>query len=251
MVGAPAAADAVARARRLPSLRVGLHLVLVDGSAVLQPQSLPDLVDAQGRFRIDMVKTAIGIFLRPAVRRQVAAEITAQFEAFERTGLPLDHVNAHKHFHLHPSVAALILEIGQRYGLRAIRVPVEPKRILSRLEPKIGRRWTMLTAPWAALLKAQARRHGVAVPDNVFGLAWSGAMIESRMAGLLRHLPDGMTEIYAHPATSGAFEGAASNYRYAEELAALTAPAVLAAARASGARLGGFADFAADVPENS
>jgi hopanoid biosynthesis associated protein HpnK len=244
MVGAPAAADAVARARRLPALRVGLHLVLVDGSAVLQPQNLPDLVDAQGCFRIDTVKTAIDIFLRPAVRRQVAAEITAQFEAFRRTGLQLDHVNAHKHFHLHPTLAAQILEIGRRYGIRAIRVPVEPVHILARVEPNMSRPWAMLTAPWAALLKAQARRHGLVVPDNVFGLAWSGAMIETRMAGLLLHLPDGMTEIYAHPATSGAFDGAASNYRYADELAALTAPAVLAAVRASGARLGGFADFA-------
>jgi hopanoid biosynthesis associated protein HpnK len=251
MVGAPAAADAVARAQRLPSLCVGLHLVLIDGSPVLPSESLPDLVDAEGHFRTDMLMTAIDIFLRSAVRRQVAAEITAQFEAFRRTGLPLDHVNAHKHFHLHPTLAAQILEIGRRYGIRAIRVPVEPARILTRVEPNIGRRRAMLTAPWAALLKAQARRYGVAVSDNTFGLAWSGAMIEPRMAGLLRHLPDGMTEIYAHPATSGAFEGATPNYRYADELAALTAPAVLAAARASGARLGGFADFAPVVPENS
>jgi len=35
MVSAPAAADAVERARRMPSLRVGLHLVLVDGRPVL------------------------------------------------------------------------------------------------------------------------------------------------------------------------------------------------------------------------
>ena len=35
MVGGPAAADAVARARRLPNLRVGLHLVLVDGDPML------------------------------------------------------------------------------------------------------------------------------------------------------------------------------------------------------------------------
>jgi hopanoid biosynthesis associated protein HpnK len=251
MVGAPAAADAVNRAQRLPSLRVGLHLVLVDGSAVLQPQDLPDLVDAQGCFRINMVKTAIDIFLRPAVRRQVAAEIAAQFEAFERTGLRLDHVNAHKHFHLHPTLAAQIFEIGRRCGMRAIRVPFEPAHVLARVEPNTSRRWAMLAAPWTALLKAQARRHGVVVPDNVFGLAWSGAMVEARMVGLLRHLPDGITEIYAHPATSGVFEGAASDYRYADELAALTAPAVLAAARASGARLGGFADFAPAVPENS
>jgi hopanoid biosynthesis associated protein HpnK len=244
MVGASAAADAVTRARRLPSLRVGLHLVLVDGRPLLPPESLPNIVDAKGHFRNDMVGTAIDIFLRPAVRRQVAAEITAQFEAFRRTGLALDHVNAHKHFHLHPTLAAEILEIGRRFGIKAIRVPVEPARILARVEPKISNALVLLTRPWAALLKAQARRNGVAFPDNVFGLAWSGAMIESRMAGLLRHLPDGMTEIYAHPATSGAFEGAVSNYRYADELAALTAPSVLAAARASGARLGGFTDFA-------
>ena len=44
MVGAEAAADAVERARRLPRLGVGLHVVLVDGRTVLPPEQLPDLV---------------------------------------------------------------------------------------------------------------------------------------------------------------------------------------------------------------
>jgi len=244
MVGEHATSDAVARARRLPSLRVGLHIVLVEGRAVLEAQQLLDVVDAAGRFRPGMVRTALDVYLRPGVRRQLAAEITAQFEAFRSTGLLLDHVNAHKHFHLHPALATLILEIGRSYGLRAMRVPTEPTHVLARVEPKVRRRRELFTAWWAARLKARARRQGVVVPDSVFGLAWSGAMTERRMIGLLAHLPQGMTEIYAHPATSAAFDGAASDYRYAEELAALTAPAVLAAARASGAKLGGFADFA-------
>src|SRR5579863_4021100 len=50
MVGAPAAQDAVRRARELPQLRVGLHLVLADGFAVLPREQIPDLVDSQGRF---------------------------------------------------------------------------------------------------------------------------------------------------------------------------------------------------------
>jgi predicted glycoside hydrolase/deacetylase ChbG (UPF0249 family) len=37
MMGAPATADAVRRARELPGLRVGLHLVLVDGVPLLPP----------------------------------------------------------------------------------------------------------------------------------------------------------------------------------------------------------------------
>ena len=40
-------------------------------------------------------------------------------DAFRATGLALDHVNAHKHFHLHPTIAALILRIGPRFGMRA------------------------------------------------------------------------------------------------------------------------------------
>jgi hypothetical protein len=77
--------------------------------------------------------------------------------------------------------------------------------------------------------------------DAVFGLAWSGAMTTTRLLGLLQHLPEGRSEIYLHPATADDFPGHASGYRYADELAALIAPDVLAAARAL--RLGGYADF--------
>jgi len=48
MVGGSACADAVERARKLPALGVGLHVVLVNGRPVLPPESVPDLVDARG-----------------------------------------------------------------------------------------------------------------------------------------------------------------------------------------------------------
>src|SRR5689334_12070341 len=54
MVSATAAGDAVARARSLPTLRVCLHLVLVDGKPLLPVTSVPDLVDSNGYFRTDM-----------------------------------------------------------------------------------------------------------------------------------------------------------------------------------------------------
>jgi len=244
MVGGAAVADAVARARRLPSLRVGLHLVLVDGRPVLPPERIPDLVDARGQLRSDLAMVGVAIFVRRRVRAQLAAEIEAQFRAYRATGLPLDHVNAHHHFHLHPTICGQILDIGQRYGMSAVRVPWEPPGTLDRIE---SRGWSFrkaLTAPWTALLRRRVRRRGMIVPDRVFGLTWSGAMTEQRIAGVLRQLPDGLTEIYSHPATSGSFAGAASGYRYADELAALTAPGIKNLLRATGARSGGFADFA-------
>jgi hypothetical protein len=75
----------------------------------------------------------------------------------------------------------------------------------------------------------------------VFGLRWSGALTPVRLEALLRHLPDGLSEVYLHPATAGGFEGAAYGYRYAEEFAALTDPGVIAAA--AGIPRGGFTDF--------
>src|SRR5260370_28326383 len=62
MVAAPAAADAVARARLLPGLRVGLHLVLTDGSPVLPPDEVRGLVSADGRFDDSPVRARLRYF---------------------------------------------------------------------------------------------------------------------------------------------------------------------------------------------
>ena len=243
MVAAPGCADAVARARRLPGLRVGLHLVLVEGRPALPRSALPDLVTADGLFRTDMAAMGADILFRPKVRAQLAAEIEAQFAAFAATGLLLDHANTHKHYHLHPTIAGLMLRIGKRYGLKASRAPVEPRAVLAALEPAAAPSRAWVTEPWARLMRARYRRAGVAVPDQVFGLAWSGAMSADRVEGLVQRLPSGLSELYLHPATRGGFEGAARGYDYAGELAALVSARVKAAVAESGARLGGYSDL--------
>ena len=53
MVAGPAAADAVRRARALPGLRVGLHLVVIEGAAVLPRMRITDLVGERGWFPSD------------------------------------------------------------------------------------------------------------------------------------------------------------------------------------------------------
>ena len=232
MASAPAAADAVARAKTLPGLGVGLHLVLVDGTPTLPASEVPGLVDADGRFRSNMVVAGAAMFFLPAVRRQLGRELEAQFAAFAATGLTLDHVNAHKHFHLHPVIAALISSIGPRYGMRAVRAPVEP-----------GDR--SIAAPWARLVQQRFHAEGMTVPEAVYGLRWSGAMTAARLRETIDQLPDGLSEIYLHPATRDDYPGHGPAYRHRDELAALTDGGVGAAVAASGATLGNFATFAA------
>lgn len=241
MVGGAAAADAVRRACRLPRLRVGLHVVLVDGTPVLPPDRIPGLVDRSGRLRSDLVRLSLDLACRPALRRQLRAEIAAQFAAYRRTGLLLDHVDVHKHFHLHPVVTREIIAAGRRFGMRAMRFPVEPASVVRAAHGQAATSSRALRT-WAAWLRMQARRAGFATADAVLGLTWSGALTEDRLVGLLERLPRGFVEIYTHPAVTDRFPGSARGYRYADELAALCAPATIAALRRSGFRLGSYSD---------
>jgi hopanoid biosynthesis associated protein HpnK len=242
MVAGPAAAPAVALAKRLPSLRVGLHLVLVEGAPTSPSDRIPDLVDSDGQLRRDMVRLAFDIALRPSVRRQLRSEIAAQFEAFRMTGLPLDHVNAHKHFHVHPLIAREMLSVGRDYGMKALRVPSEPAALVARIDNKPPALSERVMAPWTSLLRSWASRRGLLTPDAVFGLRWTGAITAERLTALLPLLPDGLIEIYTHPATRDDFPGHAPGYRYADELKALTDPDVIAAVRQSRRHLGGYTD---------
>ncbi len=235
MVGAAAAQDAADRARALPDLHVGLHLTLTDGQSVLPQRQIPDLVDSNNRFHDNMVSAGWRFFALPRVRAQLAAEIRAQFAAFAHLGLRLDHLDAHKHFHLHPTVLSLALSIGREFGLRAVRVPAEP-----------GLNQTWLLAPWLGLMRARLRRAGMARNDQIFGLAHSGAMVEARLLQILTRLPPGVTEIYLHPATASGAVIAPSmpDYRHADELSALLGPAVRTALADPTIQLGGYADIA-------
>jgi chitin disaccharide deacetylase len=227
MVGAPAAADAAARARRLPGLAVGLHLVLVDGRPVSPAEEIPDLVGPDGAFARNMLRASLRYFGSPQARRQLAREIRAQFEAYAATGLALDHIDVHKHLHVHPTVARLLLDIGCEFGMRAVRLPLEPRLPLRRAFPEERLR-PVLYRPWVMLLRHRLRAAGIATTDHVFGLAWSGRMVEERVLRLLPCLPEGLSELYFHPAVARtpALAAAMPTYRHEGELAALLSPAV-------------------------
>jgi chitin disaccharide deacetylase len=241
MVGAPAAQDAIRRARELPQLRVGLHLVLADGFATLPPEQIPDLVDEQGRFGDGMWLDGVRYFALPGLRRQLEAEIRAQFAAFARTGLSLDHVNAHKHFHLHPTLLQMIVKVGREFGMTAVRVPHEPLWYARRTG---GGAMGVFLTPWVALMKARLRANGIGHNDQLFGLAATGRFDEQVMLDILAHLPAGVTEIYLHPAVDAGspITPTMSEYRHSAELAALLSPRVLAAIASTEAPRGGYSD---------
>jgi hopanoid biosynthesis associated protein HpnK len=229
MVAAPATGDAVERAKRLPSLRVGLHVVLVNGRPKLPSEQVPHLVDENGEFASDLFKAGVRYFFTPGIRKELEAEIRAQFAAFAATGLPLDHVNAQNHMHVHPTVLSLIVKVGREYGVRAIRIPREPfwpswRAMRSHGAARFANSAFLL--PWLSLMRLRLNLAGIATNDYVFGMHETGHMTASRVRAFVAHLPNGISELYFHPATHSWPEAFPPDYDFAGEFAALIDPNV-------------------------
>jgi hopanoid biosynthesis associated protein HpnK len=222
MVAGSAASDAVERARRLPDLRVGLHLVVTRGRSVLSPREIPALVEGDGHFRRNLLVAGLHYYASSEARRQLALEIRAQFEAFAATGLELDHADAHNHMHLHPTILTLLIEIGRDFGVKAVRLPYEPLASW-RSAPA----WLLLL-PWTVTMRRRLAAHGLFCNDYLFGMGRGGSIDGESLERIVRGLPDGVSEIHLHPATAACID-ADPNGRHTRrdrELEALLSPNV-------------------------
>jgi hopanoid biosynthesis associated protein HpnK len=231
MVSAPAAAEAITLAQNLPDLKVGLHLVLSNGKAILPASDIPALVNSDGDFSSSQVCSGIKMFFCPKTKAQLAKEIRAQFEAFKASSLTLDHVNAHNHMHLHPTIFDLIIKIGKDYGLTAVRIPNEPPldSIIENRKEKLSRKlaWLFFN-PFVSRMKKSCVANDIKFNDRIYGLNNSGHMNIDTLIRIIPHIAEGTTEIYMHPATGrwDDIDPAAKDYEFEAEYKALIHPKI-------------------------
>jgi chitin disaccharide deacetylase len=202
MVNEPAFTEAVALAWQNPRLGVGLHLTLSHGHSALPREQIPGLVNSRGEFSNSPAMTGLRYFMRRDLRGPLRAEIRAQFEKFRATGLPMDHVNGHLHFHLHPTVFGIVMELADEFRIHRLRLTHDPFWLNARL---VGGQW-VYRATHAIIyrcLTARARgalwRRGIRHTSHVFGLMRNARVDENYILGLLSRLPPGDSELYSHP----------------------------------------------------
>jgi hopanoid biosynthesis associated protein HpnK len=202
MVNEPAAGQAARLARENPSLGVGLHLALVCGRAALPPERIAHLADGQGRFSDNPVAAGWHYFFCAACKEEISAEIEAQVSRFRATGLPLDHLNGHLHFHLHPVVLPILMDNAQRWGIGAMRLTRDRFFLNVRVA---GGQWASralhaLIFGWLARRALPVlTRKNIRHTGSVFGLLQNGRVDGAYVEKLLPRLPAGDSELYSHP----------------------------------------------------
>lgn len=226
MVSAPAAAHAVALARELPGLCLGLHLTLAQGKPVLPPRQVPGLVDFRGDLPRNPVLAGWRYYFKPSLLPEIRRELAAQIEAALGTGLRLWFLNGHLNLHLHPRILPLVIDLAREYRIPGLRLCREDWRLTLALAPDRGlpKMAQGVIFTWlSARARTLADAAGLVYNDHLFGLTNDGRMTEAHLLALIPRLPPGVTEICFHPALYPDPELArwGPAYRRQEELAAL------------------------------
>jgi predicted glycoside hydrolase/deacetylase ChbG (UPF0249 family) len=204
MAAGPAFDDAVEVARAHPTLGVGCHIVLTDGTPVSPPGSIRSLLGTDGKnFRPALVDFVQALLLGRINEDEVAREALAQIVKLQSAGIHPTHLDTHKHAHLFPSIARPLLQVAERCGIRAIRNPFEPGWSLA-LDH--GSRPRRLAVRLIGLLRprfeahAQIRNGRVLTTDGTVAISATGQLNATTLGEVLRAIPPtGTYELCCHP----------------------------------------------------
>jgi hopanoid biosynthesis associated protein HpnK len=203
IVNAPAFEQAVKFAHAHEALGIGVHLNVLRGKAVLPPAEIPSLVDPSGRFLRNPISLCCDILRRRVDLDHLNAEFSAQIERAFEAGLRLTHLNSEKHVHMYPPIFAQVVNLAEKYGIRAVRWTGQHPGAQDLLW--LNRRcYKDLLVSLCAKLCRKPRGGGTVISNDYFyGLLETGSLTAEVFRSIVPQLKDGVTEIMCHPGYVG------------------------------------------------
>lgn len=178
---------------------VSVHLNLVEGRCVADPEDIPLLADRAGYFKLSWLEIMVKSVSRE-FRRQAGLEFAAQVE---RTGKLLKEVgftgklriDSHQHIHMIPGLFGVVCQLTKVYGIEYIRLTREP--LLPFFQAKeLWRTYSVVNLAKNLLLNLFALRDKRLLKrlhleyHYFFGLLLTGRMDYDRVTRLLPLMPD-------------------------------------------------------------
>ncbi|HEY4381763.1 MAG TPA: ChbG/HpnK family deacetylase [Acidobacteriaceae bacterium] len=204
MATGPAFEDAVAVARSHPTLGVGCHIVLTDGTPVSPPDVIPTLIGPDRKsFRPSLSSFVRDLVLGRVRAEDVTREAEAQIQKLQRAGVSITHIDTHKHTHLFPAISRPLLAVADRTGIPAIRNPFEPAWSLALHQGSPGRRLAIhlinrLRPKFEAALRSHAGH--IQTTEGTVAIAATGQLDANTLARILQAVPAaGTYELCCHP----------------------------------------------------
>lgn len=189
-----------------PRLGIGLHLNLSQWAPVSPPSKIPTLVDTRGQLHLRPGRLWAALLKREVSLADIERELQAQIKKVIRSGLLPTHLDGHKHVHVLPGVAPIVIRLAQRFGIRCVRCPDEqaPNRLV---RSKSGTRTAVIkqylvgraVSALARRFRQQLDQAGLICPDHFYGLSETGFLNTRSLKEILGRLVEGRNELMCHP----------------------------------------------------
>jgi len=201
MASSPRFQEAVQLARTRPSLGVGCHVVLVDGAPIAEPAAIPTLL-AGSRFHLTLGAFVRELMLGRIARADIEREAAAQIRRLQQSGIPVTHVDTHKHTHMFPAVLDAVTRAALANGVHAIRNPFEPawSAAATPAASPLRRVQVGLLGGFRGHFQRLVRERELATTDGCLGVLATGTLDRAALAAILGRIPDGTWELVCHPA---------------------------------------------------
>lgn len=136
IINLPESAEAVAAARAVAGLELGLHLNVLAGAPVSDAARVRSLVDAQGQF-VPLREFARRLALGKIRAGELALEVRAQARRARELGFEPLAWDSHRHVHLAVTVARVVGPLAREEGVRYLRRAHLPPERVGRPGPKL------------------------------------------------------------------------------------------------------------------
>jgi predicted glycoside hydrolase/deacetylase ChbG (UPF0249 family) len=187
--------NAVRLARATRTLGFGVHLNLVQGRPLLR---VPSLTDPETNEFYSLGLLALRAVAGRIDRGELEAETRAQIERVRGAGIPVTHLDSHRHAHSLPAIFPVVARAAREAGIRAIRIPREPLRLNALDAPATARKLVLELALRAA--RALPLEAPLVTTDHFRGISLQGGThFASRLRRALETLEPGSTELMVHP----------------------------------------------------
>jgi predicted glycoside hydrolase/deacetylase ChbG (UPF0249 family) len=198
--------DAVATAHANPTLEVGCHILLVDGTPALPPRKIPTLCPNGESFRPTLTAFLRDLFTFRIDSAEITAEATAQIRRLQDAGLRVSHIDTHKHTHLFSGILRPLLAAARACRIAAIRNPFEPAWSLRATRGSATRLRRIAVVALQSQHRAFQRAvhdSGLATTSGTLGVLATGASdIPATLRTLLTTIPSDPSqtwELVCHP----------------------------------------------------
>lgn len=191
----PGFEHAVTLALKHPTLHIGAHLNMYRGPSLTECPYLAE----NGKFLHDTSAFITRSYrdIRTA-REEVLQEFDAQIQKIRKAGINISHLDTEKHLHTLPFMYEILIALGKKYDIPAVRLPYEPLTPRALTNPTQLHK-VLIMAFFALRNKRVRRASAIKNTDFFYGVTLSKRFSEKNLMEFFKTLPEGVTELSCHP----------------------------------------------------